>query len=47
MTLGPTAFGLVVWGTIAAVFAVFGYEIYAVAREYGWLGDRTPAEPDQ
>lgn len=33
--LGPTAFAALVWGTIGLVLAVFGYELYAVAREFG------------
>jgi hypothetical protein len=39
--IGPSAFAVFAWGTIAAVLLVFGYEIYAVAREYGVLGDST------
>lgn len=43
--IGPTAFAVFAWGTIAAVLTVFCYEIYAVATEYGWLGG--PAEESQ
>jgi hypothetical protein len=35
MTLGATAFAALTWGSVALVLAVFGYEIYAVLREYG------------
>ena len=36
--LGPTAFGVLLWGVILAVFCVFVYECYVVARELDWLG---------
>ena len=33
--IGATAFAVLAWGSIALVAAVFGYETYAVIREYG------------
>jgi hypothetical protein len=33
--LGPTAFGLLVWGSLVGVFCVFVYEVYALL---GWPG---------
>jgi hypothetical protein len=33
--IGATAFAVLAWGSIALVAAVFGYEAYAVVREYG------------
>lgn len=33
--LGPTAFALVLWGSILGVAAVFCYECYAVERDLG------------
>lgn len=38
MTLGPTAFALVVWGAVLAVLVVFGYEVYALAVDAGLVG---------
>jgi hypothetical protein len=34
MTLGPTAFGALVWGAVVLVLAVFGYECYVLVREF-------------
>ena len=39
MTLGPTAFAAVIWGAVAFVLAVFGYQMYAVLSDLGWLAD--------
>ncbi|MFB6166236.1 MAG: hypothetical protein ABEJ31_13840 [Haloarculaceae archaeon] len=36
--LGPVAFAALVWGSVALVLVVFGYELYAIAREYGLFG---------
>lgn len=36
MTLGPTAFALVLWGAVAAVLGVFVYQVYALAVDAGW-----------
>lgn len=33
MTVGPVLFGLLVWGAIGLVLAVFAYELYAVLAE--------------
>lgn len=35
--LGPAAFGALVWGVIGLVVLVFGYEVYAITTELGWL----------
>ena len=35
--IGSTIFALVLWGAIVGVSLVFVYEVYAIAREYGWL----------
>lgn len=31
--IGPTAFALLAWGSLALVLAVFAYELYAVTAE--------------
>lgn len=31
--LGPTAFAVLAWGSLALVGIVFGYELYAILRE--------------
>ena len=31
--VGPTAFEALVWGSVLLVLAVFGYEVYDLARE--------------
>ena len=36
--MGPTAFAVLLWGGIVAVGLVFLYEVFVVAREFGWLG---------
>jgi hypothetical protein len=36
-TIGPTLFAVILWGAICAVACVFGYELYAIARDAGWL----------
>ena len=36
--IGPAAFALVVWGSLACVCLVFLYEIYAIAGDTGWFG---------
>lgn len=33
--IGPTLFGVLLWGGLIGVFLVFCYELYVVAREYG------------
>jgi hypothetical protein len=35
--IGPTLFGLLLWGSIGGVFLAFCYEVYVVVREAGWL----------
>ncbi|MFT4922652.1 MAG: hypothetical protein ACI8XM_001870 [Haloarculaceae archaeon] len=35
--IGSTLFALLLWGGILAVFGVFVFEAYTVARELGWL----------
>jgi len=35
--IGPTLFAAILWGSILAVACVFGYEVYAIARDAGWL----------
>lgn len=37
LVLSPLGFAAVVWVTIVLVLAVLGYELYAVARDAGWL----------
>jgi hypothetical protein len=37
MTVGPTLFALLVWGSILGVALVFAFEVYVLAREAGWL----------
>jgi hypothetical protein len=36
LSLGPTGFAVVLWGAVAAVLAVFAYEVYALAADMGW-----------
>lgn len=36
-TLGPTAFALILWGSLLGVALVCCYEVYAVARDAGWV----------
>ncbi len=36
MILSPLAFAALAWGSIALVLAVFAYEVYELAREWGW-----------
>ena len=36
--IGPTAFAVLVWGSLLGVGLVFLYEVYAIADEFGWLG---------
>lgn len=31
--IGPTAFALLLWGSVLGVLVVFLYELYAVARD--------------
>jgi hypothetical protein len=33
--LGPTAFAVLLWGAVLGVAAVFAYEVYVLARDYG------------
>lgn len=35
--LGPTAFALLLWGSLLGVALVCCYQVYAVARDAGWL----------
>ncbi len=35
MTLGPTLFAVLAWGSLAVVLLVFAYEVVAVLRERG------------
>jgi len=35
MTIGPTLFAVLLWGSLLAVAIVFVYELYAVGREVG------------
>jgi hypothetical protein len=35
--IGPAAFALVVWGSVACVSLVFLYEIYTIAGDVGWF----------
>jgi hypothetical protein len=39
MTLGPLAFTVLVWGSLAAVIGVFGYLLRVVLREVGFRKD--------
>jgi len=32
--VGPTAFALLAWGSLALVLGVFAYEVYAVVAEF-------------
>lgn len=47
--IGSAGFTVLLWGTILAVSAVFLYEAYAIADEFGWLsgkgGHTDTAEP--
>jgi hypothetical protein len=36
--IGPTLFAFLLWGAVLGVALVFGYELYAIAREAGVLG---------
>lgn len=39
-------FALLVWGSLAVVVLVFGYELAVLAAEAGWLdGDDTADDP--
>lgn len=38
--LGPTAFAVIVWGSILGIAAVFVFEAYVIAREAGWFAAR-------
>jgi hypothetical protein len=33
--LGPTAFGVLLWGSLVGVFCVFVYEVYALLKRPG------------
>jgi hypothetical protein len=33
--IGPLVFAVLVWGSLAVVAGVFGYELYAIVRERG------------
>lgn len=35
--MSATAFALLLWGAVLAVFLMFAFELYAIADEYGWL----------
>lgn len=35
VTIGPLAFAVLVWGSLALVAGIFGYELYAIVREHG------------
>lgn len=35
MTVGPTVFAALLWGSLLAVAVVFAYEVYAVGHEFG------------
>ncbi|MFT4891682.1 MAG: hypothetical protein ACI9YT_002616 [Halobacteriales archaeon] len=43
MTLGPIAFGIVIWGAVLLALGVFAYEVYVLLRGNGWLGGDRPA----
>lgn len=32
--LGPTAFGVLVWGVIGLVLVILAYEVYVIAQEF-------------
>jgi hypothetical protein len=36
--IGPTTFGVLLWGAIFAVAAIFAYQVYVLSRDYGLLG---------
>lgn len=36
--IGPALFAILLWGSILGVTLVFGYEMYAIARDAGWIG---------
>lgn len=36
-TLGPAAFAVLFWGVIVVVLLIFAFEVYAVARDAGWV----------
>jgi len=38
--LGQTTFAVLLWGSLLAVFGVFVFECYTLAREAGWVGVR-------
>jgi hypothetical protein len=42
--LSSTAFAVLLWGTVLAVFLVFVYEVYAIADDAGWI-DRIARQP--
>lgn len=44
--MGSTAFAVLLWGTVLAVFLVFVYEVYAIADESGWI-DRIARRPNR
>ncbi|WP_158293670.1 MULTISPECIES: hypothetical protein [unclassified Halorubrum] len=36
--VGSAEFAILLWGTVSAVSAVFLYEVYVIAAEFGWIG---------
>lgn len=36
--IGATAFAVLLWGALLAVFAVFCYEVYVLVRSAGLVG---------
>lgn len=45
MTLGPTAFAAVLWGTALAVLGVFAYQVYVLAVDAGVIGGGDGSPP--
>lgn len=37
MTLGPTAFAVVLWAAVLAVLGILAYQVYTLAVDAGWL----------
>ncbi len=46
MTLGQLAFSVLIWGSLAAVVAVFTYLLRVVLREAGFDEDSSGRDPE-
>lgn len=47
MTLGPLAFTVLVWGSLAVVVGVFGYLLRVVFREMRFAKDSSCRDPEE